>query len=120
MTFLKNGWCPDLPARKKVKPRMKVARFGDGYEQDTLDGINAINTDWDVTYKMRPRSEILAMESFLRNNAGSMIQFYDYDDDKTYSVRYDEWNIEWNYNSSRQYVGSLSIKFRRAFGEYKP
>jgi len=120
MTFLKGGWCPDLPARKKVKPRKTTAKFGDGYEQNVLDGINNINTEWDLTYKMRTRAVILAMESFLRTNAGGTIKFYDYDDDQVYDVYYDEWNIEWNYNESRKNVGSLSIKFRRAFGAYLP
>jgi phage-related protein len=118
MTFLKNGWCPDLPAVKKTKPRKRTAQFGDGYEQSILDGINNQNVSWTLKYSYRKRNVILQMEDYLRTNSGGVIQFYDYDDDVTYNVYYDEWSVDWMHNDALGYCGTLSITFRRAYGAF--
>jgi phage-related protein len=57
-------WTPKT-AEKTVTPRVKVARFGDGYEQRVVDGINAQAARWSLTFS-RETADLDAIEAFLR------------------------------------------------------
>ena len=46
-----------------VKPRQRIARFGDGYEQRVTDGINAAPRTWSLSFT-QPRSEAEAILAF--------------------------------------------------------
>ena len=54
-----------------MKPRVLSAKFGDGYEQRTLDGINNELEIWQVTaYSLDEVAGASALEAFLRTQAG--------------------------------------------------
>lgn len=49
---------PDKGMTKTSKPRVRVAKFGDGYEQRLVDGINSIEESYKLSFKNRPKAEI--------------------------------------------------------------
>ena len=49
---------PDRFFSKASKPRVLVAKFGDGYEQRLADGINTIEQTFDVSFVNRSKTEI--------------------------------------------------------------
>ncbi|CAB4180551.1 COG4718 Phage-related protein [uncultured Caudovirales phage] len=62
-------YAPDDGADKDTKPRVLAAQFGDGYEQVTGDGINTLQSEWQVTFT-RDSATIDTIESFLDTKAG--------------------------------------------------
>lgn len=63
-------WTPDFGAKANYAPRVRVAAFGDGYEQRQADGINARVDTWDLQFQNREDSETSAILSFLGTRAG--------------------------------------------------
>lgn len=115
-------WYPAIPINMQRKPRIKIAKFGDGYEQRMLDGINYINTEYGVSFDMRPRSVILSMDSYLAGRLGHAFPFYDPVKRTIVNVFCDEWTVNWVFrrfdtNKTRFDYGTLSATFRVAYGE---
>ena len=52
-------------------PRVLRAQFGDGYSQRTVDGINAINKQWNVAFNNRTLEESLAIVTFFIDKAAA-------------------------------------------------
>ena len=67
-------WIPDFAAKMTHKPNVRVARFGDGYEQRVQFGINADLQVWDVTFRDRSDAEAGAIDAFLAT-AGALQSF---------------------------------------------
>jgi phage-related protein len=63
-------WTPDFGAKAAYKPRVRVASFGDGYEQRQAEGINARSDLWDLQFQNRTDSETSSILSFLEARAG--------------------------------------------------
>ena len=63
-------WIPDFGASKTKQPRIRVAQFGDGYQQRQAFGINNNPVQWNVSFNMRENSEADDIESFLDARAG--------------------------------------------------
>lgn len=61
---------PDFNASADRQPRVRTARFGDGYEQRQGDGLNTLPEIWTLTFNNRATSEIDAIETFLRLEGG--------------------------------------------------
>ena len=59
-------WTPDFGAAADYKPRVRVARFGDGYEQRVPDGINTARDAWNLRFAVRNDTETNAILAFLR------------------------------------------------------
>lgn len=64
------NWFPDASVKKSVKPRVRIAKFGDGYEQRTKDGINTIAETWSLTFT-GTNFEIDAIDAFLKTHGGA-------------------------------------------------
>jgi len=62
-------WLPTSNPVINKKPRVLTVSFGDGYEQRVGDGINTINTDWNLTFK-GTLAEIQEIDAFLTSKAG--------------------------------------------------
>ena len=58
-------WAPDWRAQQQRRPRVRVAQFGDGYQQRSADGINADPRVWQLTFGNRDDTEAAAIEAFL-------------------------------------------------------
>ena len=56
---------PDKQLTKTSNPRVLTAKFGDGYEQRAVDGINNLNETYNLTFKTRLKAEIDDIVAFL-------------------------------------------------------
>jgi len=60
----------DKNLRKSSAPRVRSAKFGDGYEQRRVDGINNIKETYNVTFNNRTVSEADDIIAFFDTKAG--------------------------------------------------
>lgn len=60
---------PAYMAQVARTPRVILAQFGDGYEQRTADGINAMPRKWSLSFQA-VTATITAIDSFLATKAG--------------------------------------------------
>jgi phage-related protein len=58
-------------AKLKEKPRVKTAQFGDGYGQDSADGLNALLQQWSLKFEDIYPHEGLAIRAFLVARGGT-------------------------------------------------
>lgn len=117
-------WIPDTPTAKQSEQRLKIAQFGDGYQQRTLDGINALNLKWSLTWENRKESEIKAMDSYLAACQGAPFRFRDPLTQVLYWVFCDLWQTELSVERKRSNFterwGTLSAEFVKANGVFVP
>ena len=64
-------WVPDYGAKRTIKPRILQAKFGDGYSQDTRDGVNNLLEVWKLSFTRRTAAEVTAIDTFLMSAAGT-------------------------------------------------
>lgn len=62
-------YIPSYSVELEVTPRVRVAKFGDGYEQRTADGLNTLPRRWSLRF-VRHDSDLDAVESFLVARGG--------------------------------------------------
>lgn len=115
-----NCWWPTLPVQVKRSQRLDVAKYGDGYEQRTLNGINTATASWDLTFQSRPEWVLLEMDAFLELQKAQAFPFLEPVTGKIFSVFCDEWSISWDFRrgprGDRVAYGTLSATFRLAYG----
>lgn len=61
---------PDKSMTKTSTPRMRTAKFGDGYEQRIVDGINNLEESYSLSFKTRLKADIDDIVAFLDTKAG--------------------------------------------------
>lgn len=115
-------WIPTLPLNVSRKPRLHIAKYGDGYEQRMADGINYMNTEYGVSFDARPENEIIAMDTYLSERSPHAFPFQHPVTKAMLQVFCDEWSISWNLKRSirggvKITYGTLSATFRVAYGE---
>ena len=69
-------WTPSFAARANYRPRVRVVRFADGYEQRQADGINARAASWALTFQNRDNTETAALLAFLE--ARNAVEAFDW------------------------------------------
>jgi phage-related protein len=99
----------DRGAGRNTSRRILSAKFGDGYEQRVLDGINNIEETYSISFKNRAQAEINTIADFLDDQPPAPFQFYIGDD--TVYVICDSYSISYGHDS----VYSLSAQFRRVY-----
>lgn len=105
-------WTPDFGAKAVYKPRVRVASFGDGYEQRQADGINARNDTWDLQFDNRDDSETAAILTFLAARAG--VEAFDWTPPtEVTSIRVK--CAEWSRVVLRNNLNSVSAQFIRVY-----
>jgi phage-related protein len=113
-------WKPDVPIQVDREWRLRIAQFGDGYQQRTLDGINALDSKFQVSFEQRPKDIILAMDAYLQAEKASSFNFLEPVSNVTYRVFCDSWHITWAPKRRQAgvttYYGSLSAEFVKANG----
>lgn len=62
-------WKPSYSSSVTISPKVKVIKFGDGYEQRTRDGINSILLDIDLSFDNRSSTEATAILHFLHEKS---------------------------------------------------
>lgn len=113
-------WIPTVPITADSEWRMNIAKFGDGYEQRMLDGINALAMKWSLQWQNRPASELIAMTDYLTASGADAFVFRDPGSQLLYNVFCNSWSTEWS-PARRQlgqwvYYGTLSAEFQKANG----
>lgn len=63
-------WAPDFNAQLENKPAIRVAAFGDGYEQRTQFGLNADADKWTLRFTRRDDAIAGAIYGFLKSMGG--------------------------------------------------
>jgi len=61
---------PDKGMRGSQKPRILIAKYGDGYEQRTGAGIHTEEEEWDLTWTNRTTNEGNKIIKFLEDQGG--------------------------------------------------
>lgn len=118
-------WIPDIPTGRTEKRRLRIAQFGDGYAQRTLDGINAMETRWRVVFNLRDEDVVKGMVAYLIARKGNSFSFYEQQTDTMHDVWCDEWEVDWSIRRRQYaggvtvpgvYYGTLSAEFVKAYG----
>lgn len=114
-------WCPTVPLQVTKEWRMNVAQYGDGYQQRQLDGINALNETYSVSYENRPQPVIEAMNAYLVGKKSALFQFRHPVSGLLINVFCDTWDIEWGMvqwdaRGIRTVYGTLTADFQKAYG----
>lgn len=63
-------WVPDFGSPASYAPRVKQAKFGDGYIQRAADGINVNPASFSLTFTGRSDGERAAVVAFLDARGG--------------------------------------------------
>lgn len=112
-------WIPRLPIGENPKWRLQVAQFGDGYQQRTLDGINALDRSFRLVWETRPQADLVAMDAYLAGTKGGGFDFRHPVTGQLYTVFCDEWTIDWEVRrrgDPPQFYGTMSAEFVKANG----
>jgi phage-related protein len=108
---------PDVPVSRDDEWRMNTAQFGDGYSQRMLDGINALNRKWSLTWGTRESADINAMVAFLEAQQAKAFDFLEQQTGTTWRVFCDAWRIDWDLRRpGGVWYGTLSAEFVKANG----
>lgn len=82
-----NTFAPPIPPSPGTTDtpeiKLKTADFGDGYSQETRDGINWIRKVVSVTWDTLTVAQATAIESFFRTQGGDTPFYYALSDDMT-------------------------------------
>jgi phage-related protein len=81
-------------AKLSKKPRIVGADFGDGYSQESPDGINADLETWALVFDDRYAEEVLAMNSFLTARKGTEKFEYTNRMGVVITVKCKEWDVK--------------------------
>lgn len=115
-----NCWKPADTFDVSRERRLKVAQFGDGYQQRTIDGLHSMMTTWSLTFDTRPSEVVLAMDAYLADLEGHAFPFLDPASGETVQVFCDKWSYNWEIKRSRggvqSWYGTLQAQFTEAFG----
>ena len=113
-------WIPDIPITTEREWRLRIAQFGDGYQQRMLDGINALDLRWSLSFENKTSDVLLAMDAYLQEQEASSFPFRDPVSGILYNVFCDAWQLQWGPSRRRDgvttYYGSLSAEFAKANG----
>ena len=115
---------PDKSLKRISKPKVHIAKFGDGYEQRLVDGINSIEESFNVVFSNRTRTEIDDIIFFLDSKKGvtafnftipnsnvDIANFPDGTHETTIKVVCDGFDITYDHGD----FYSASAKFRRVY-----
>jgi phage-related protein len=61
---------PSFPVDKSVEPRVKRVSFGDGYTQESPDGLNTLLHTWNLTWNAVTYAERTTITDFLKAKGG--------------------------------------------------
>lgn len=65
-------YIPSYPAQAPREPRIRSARYGDGYEMRAEDGINSFAEVWELQFMGRDTTEGDGIDTFLKTHKGSI------------------------------------------------
>ena len=99
------------------KPRVLVAKFGDGYEQRVRDGINNVQRTFSVTFKNQPKAIIDDIAGYF-NSLGGVDNFSftipdsnESGSEETLKVVCDTWTKTYSYDEFYNLTATLREVF---------
>lgn len=104
-------YTPDYGAAYEVKPNVRVAKFGDGYEQRQANGINTQPKQWSLRFSMRNDTEAAAIETFLVTQAA--VLSFDWTDINGDAGKYV--CRSWNRTKERFNLNTITATFEEVF-----
>lgn len=84
---------PSYPIDKQAEPRIKKVNFGDGYTQQTPDGINYNLYTWNLIWEVLTTAEKVTIEAFLEAQAGYKTFNWADPSATTFKVKCPTWTI---------------------------
>ena len=106
------SYVPDRGFGKQTSPRVLNTQFGDGYAHRIADGINSINTSWDLTFSSRDLTDSEAIITFFETRAGvTPFQFTPPGEATQYNVICPSWSQQYESHISR----NISATFTRVY-----
>lgn len=100
---------------------MNVAQYGDGYQQRSLDGINALDVTYSLSFDTRRQQDIDAMEAYLIAQKSKAFPFKHPVSGAIINVFCNEWEVnwelvQWDGRGVRTVYGTLTADFIKANG----
>lgn len=62
---------PTWGTQFQIEANAHLAKFGDGYEQATPNGLNNVLEKWNLTFKDIPEATYVAIKAFLKTHKGT-------------------------------------------------
>jgi phage-related protein len=105
-------WSPAPGPVLSVKPRVRTAPFGDGYQQRVGDGINTQPRSWSLQFT-RQTSDVDAIDAFL--SACDGVESFDW---LPPSGLTGKWICaDWSRSAVARQVQSITATFQEVFGD---
>ena len=101
---------PDQGAKKQTKVRVKSFAYGDGYSQESPEGINNVVETWNLSFTGRSQATIMAVEDFLISNKGYPFTWVN-PLGRTFRYKCKEWDANYEVSTSC----SLTCTFDQSF-----
>ncbi len=68
-------YTPDWGAAPELQPRVLQAKFGDGYDQRTADGLNDLLSTWKLSFSVRTQAEATAIAAWFARHRAHVTAF---------------------------------------------
>ena len=108
---------PDKTLTKQSQPKVRTHKFGDGYEQRSVDGINNINESYSLSFTNRAKAEADDIIAFFDTKAGATAFDFTIPDtnaggnERTIKVVCDSWSVSFTNNEFH----NIQTTFRRVY-----
>jgi phage-related protein len=104
-------WTPSRGFTTEITPRVRIAKFGDGYSQRVSDGINTIDQTWNLQFQNNTVETIAEIEAFLVSKQGGISFTWTPTSESEVWVICNKWSRTYENEISR----SLSATFERVY-----
>jgi phage-related protein len=84
---------PSYPIDKQAQPSVKRVEFGDGYTQESADGINYLMYTWNLSWDVLTYDEKTVIEVFLVARKGYETFNWTDPSDEVFKVKCPEWSV---------------------------
>ena len=85
-------WVPDIGAKTERAPRIRSVKFGEGYEQRALDGLNPDMRKRSLSFTGRSAAEAAAILAFLEAQGGVTSFTYTHPGDSARTYKCASWS----------------------------
>ena len=108
---------PDRGFTKQTKPNVSMAKFGDGFEQRKIRGINNMVETYNLSFSNRPNTETDDLEAFFIDQAGVSKFTFTIPDSNEGRGEKDIKVVceEWSKSHTQTAATSLTAKLRRVY-----
>jgi phage-related protein len=101
---------PSYPIDKQAEPRVKKVTFGDGYTQQTADGINSLLYTWNLNWDVLTASEKDTIEAFFIARGGYETFNWTDPGGTTFKVKCPNWSV----NNFEPSIWKITATFKQS------